>query len=136
MIYKYLLISQNQSPLFTKKMKKYLLSVSIIFAFTISSCTTTEIPLDEPAGPITEVVTYTGDVKAIIDNNCVSCHGTTNPNAGLSLVTYQQVRNAAENGNLIPRMNNATNPMPPTGRLSATVRALIDAWADDGFPEN
>ncbi len=117
-------------------MKKYLLSVSIIFVLTISSCTTTEIPLDEPAGPITEVVTYTGDVKAIIDNNCVSCHSGPSAQAGLSLTTYLQVRNAAENRNLIDRMNDATNPMPQGGLLPAATRAIIDAWANDGFPEN
>lgn len=117
-------------------MKKYFLSLSVIIGLAMNSCTTAEIPIDEVDGPIVELVTYNADVKAIIDANCVSCHGTTNPNAGLSLVTYQQVRNAAENGNLIPRMNNATAPMPPSGRLSANIRALIDAWADDDFPEN
>ena len=117
-------------------MKKHLFSFLVLSGFAMSSCTTTEIPLDEVVNPIVETITYVDDVKTIIDNNCTSCHGAVSPQAGLSLVTYQQVRNAAENGNLIPRMNNATNPMPPTGRLSAEVRALIDKWADDGFLEN
>ena len=102
----------------------------------MTSCTTTEIPLDEVTEPVIELVTYTGDVKAIIDANCIGCHGASSPQAGLSLVTYQQVRTAAESGNLITRMNNATNPMPPSGILSANVRAIIDAWANDGFLEN
>lgn len=117
-------------------MKKYLLTISIVFALSMASCTTAEIPLDEVDGPVQQLVTYNADVKTIIDNNCVGCHGTNNPQAGLSLVNYQQVRTAAESGNLIVRMNNATNPMPPSGRLSANIRALIDAWAADGFPEN
>ncbi len=115
---------------------KKLFTLSILVGLTMASCTTSEIPVDEVTEPIVELVTYTGDVKAIIDNNCIGCHGASNPQAGLSLVTYQQVRTAAENGNLIFRMNNATNPMPPSGTLSANVRAIIDAWADDGFPEN
>lgn len=115
---------------------KKLLSLIILTSVTMASCTTTEIPLDEVTDPIIELVTYTGDVKTIIDSNCIGCHGTSSPQAGLSLVTYQQVRTAAENGNLITRMNNATNPMPPSGILSANVRAIIDAWADDGFLEN
>jgi mono/diheme cytochrome c family protein len=115
---------------------KKLLSLIILTSLTMASCTTTEIPLDEVSDPIIELVTYTGDVKAIIDNNCIGCHGTTNPSAGLSLVTYQQVRNSAENGNLIARMNNPTNPMTQGGLLSANTRAIIDAWADDGFLEN
>lgn len=117
-------------------MKKYLFSFLVVSGFMISSCTTSEIPLEEEVDPIVETITYVDDVKAIIDNNCTSCHGTVSPEAGLSLVTFQQVRNAAENGNLIPRMNNATNPMPPSGRLSAEVRAIIDKWADDGFLED
>ena len=87
-------------------MKKYHFAILFAIGLTASSCTTAEIPLEEDPDPITQTVTYVGDVKAIIDNNCTTCHGTVNPNAGLSLVTYQQVRNSAENGNLIPRMNN------------------------------
>lgn len=117
-------------------MKKQLLPLIILIGLSMASCTTTEIPLDEITDPIVEVVTYTGDVKAVIDTNCIGCHGTSSPQAGLSLVTYQQVRTAAESGNLIARMNNATNPMPPSGILSANTRALIDAWAADGFLEN
>lgn len=117
-------------------MKKYHLITLASIGLLIASCTTAEIPLEEEPDPITETITYVGDVKAIIDNNCVTCHGTVTPDAGLSLVTYQQVRNAAENGNLIPRMNNATSPMPPSGILSATTRAIIDKWRDDGFLEN
>lgn len=117
-------------------MKKLFLSVSLIAFIAISSCTTGVIPFDDPGDPITELKTYTGDVKSIIDNNCVSCHGGSSPQAGLRLETYQQVRNSAENGNLIPRMNNPTNPMPQGGLLPAATRAIIDAWADDGFPEN
>lgn len=117
-------------------MKKQLLPLVILVSLLMASCTTTEIPLDEVTEPVVEVVTYNGDVKAIIDNNCIGCHGTSSPQAGLSLVTYQQVRNAAENGNLLNRMNNATNPMPPSGLLPANTRALVDAWASEGFLEN
>ncbi|MFD2567260.1 c-type cytochrome domain-containing protein [Pseudotenacibaculum haliotis] len=117
-------------------MKKYHFAILFAIGLTASSCTTAEIPLEEDPDPITQTVTYVGDVKAIIDNNCTTCHGTVNPNAGLSLVTYQQVRNSAENGNLIPRMNNATSPMPPSGILPAATRAIIDKWRQDGFLEN
>ena len=102
----------------------------------MAACTTAIVPLEEDPTPITNTITYTGDVKAIIDNNCLTCHGAVNPNAGLSLVTYQQVRNSAENGNLIARMNDAVNPMPQGGLLSAQTRAVIDKWKDDGFLEN
>lgn len=117
-------------------MKKLFLSLTVLAGLSMASCTTTEIPLDEVTTPIVEVVNYNGDVKTIIDNNCIGCHGTSSPQAGLSLVTYQQVRNAAENGNLLNRVNNATNPMPPSGLLPANTRAILDAWASEGFLEN
>ena len=48
-------------------MKKHFFSFLVLTGFVIFSCTTAEIPLDEEVGPIDEVVTYVGDVKAIID---------------------------------------------------------------------
>ena len=111
----------------------------LLLCFTVvlmCACTTFEIPIEEEPDPIITTITYTADVKTIIDTHCVSCHGTVSPSAGLSLVTYQQVRNAAENGNLIGRINNATNPMPQGGLLPAATRAIIDKWRDDGFLEN
>jgi mono/diheme cytochrome c family protein len=116
-------------------MKKHLYAVLAI-GLLMTACTTAEIPLEEEPDPILTTVTYISDVKTIIDNNCITCHGTVNPNAGLSLVSYAQVKNAAENGNLIPRMNNAISPMPPVGLLSVETRAIIDKWRDDGFLEN
>lgn len=116
-------------------MKKHLYTLLAI-GLIMTSCTTAEIPLEEDPDPITTTITYNADVKTIIDNNCVACHGAVNPNAGLSLTTYLQVKNAAENGNLIARMNNALNPMPPAAILPAQTRAVIDKWRDDGFLEN
>jgi len=116
-------------------MKKHLYTLLVI-GLIMTSCTTAEIPLEEDPDPILTTISYTAEVKLVIDNNCVTCHGTVNPNAGLSLTTYLQVKNAAENGNLIARMNNALNPMPPSGVLPTQTRAIIDKWRDDGFLEN
>ena len=117
-------------------MRRPKLILLYVLSVLIYSCTTTTIPIEEEAGPITELITYNADVKVIIDTNCVGCHGSVSPQAGLSLVTYQQVRSAAENGNLIARMNNPLNPMPQGGLLDTATRAVIDKWADDGFLEN
>lgn len=108
----------------------------LLFVFAIISCTTAEIPLDGDPDVIDRTITYNRDVKTIIDANCTTCHGNVTPNAGLRLTTFQQVKNSAQNGNLISRMNNAANPMPPSGVLSTTTRAIIDKWAEDGYLEN
>lgn len=116
---------------------KKTLALTLICLFLLSySCTTAEIPLEQDPDPIPTTVTYVSDVKTIIDNNCISCHGAVSPNAGLSLVTYQQVKNSAQNGNLIARMNDQVNPMPQGQILSVNIRAIIDKWRDDGFLEN
>ncbi|OSY89059.1 hypothetical protein WH52_03360 [Tenacibaculum holothuriorum] len=82
--------------------------------------------------------TYVANVKTIIDNSCAtaSCHDATNPTAGLPLTNYTQVKNAAQNGNLIARMNSTANPMPQSGLLPTATRAIIDKWKTDGFLEN
>lgn len=115
----------------TKNMKK-LLYISIITL--IVSCTTAEIPL---AGqiPIDREITYQKDIQPIIFNNCLTCHSSVNPRNGLILETYSQVKNSAQNGTLIARMNDVANPMPQNGLLTADKRALVDKWKTDGYLE-
>lgn len=102
----------------------------------LSNCTTTDIPVPVTA-PIVETITYDDDVKTIIDTNCVRCHGSVSPSAGLNLTTYSLVRSAAENRGLIARMNDSSNPMPQdTGKLPQATLDIIDKWKTDGFLEN
>ena len=86
--------------------------------------------------PIEETVTYDTDVLPIITNNCIGCHSGPNANAGLQLTSYANVRAAAEQGNLVSRINNGSNPMPPTGILPPETRQIIDQWIADGYLEN
>ena len=121
------------------KKQAYILFFFGCLAFLINSCTTAEIPEPAPVDPTPPggiKITYEADVKNIIFNNCTTCHGNTTPQAGLSLTTYQQVKNSAENGNLIARMNNSSNPMPPNGKLIQSILDIIDRWKADGFLEN
>jgi hypothetical protein len=121
-----------------ENMKKHLYKLTA-FCFVSAlflSCSTTEIPLEEEPEPIIETVSYTADVKTIIDSNCISCHATGGQASFLPLVNYSQVKTAAETGSLISRMNNQAAPMPQGGLLSLQVRAVIDKWKADGFLEN
>jgi len=115
-----------------KSMKNlvYLTFLSII----IIGCTKAEIPLANPI-PIAKEVTYTEDIQSIIYSNCLTCHSSVNPRSGLILETYTQVKNAAQNGTLITRMNDVANPMPQNGLVTANKRALIDKWKADGYLE-
>ena len=114
-------------------MKNYKFALLLFIGLLVTNCTTTVIPLTEE--PVT-TITYDTYVKTIIDTHCISCHASGGVANFLPLVTYDEVRNSAENGTLIPRMNDAASPMPQSGLLPAETRAIIDKWRTDGFLEN
>ena len=113
-----------------KRMKKIFYLAFVLLSF---SCTTAEIPLMEV--PIDRTVTYQRDIQPIIFNNCLTCHSSINPANGLTLESYSQVKNSTQNGSLITRINDAANPMPQNGLLTASNRALFDKWKVDGYIE-
>ena len=118
-----------------------------VMIFFLLSCSTSEInedfipvdpsPVDPtPAEPEPAKTTYEKDVKVLINNSCATaaCHDAENPPYGLALTNYEQVKNSAENGNLIGRINSNSNPMPPSGKNN-TIVAIIDKWKNDGYLE-
>ena len=93
-------------------------------------------PGDDSPTPNTGSVTYTDDIRLVMQSNCTSCH--SNPptqNAPMPLTTLSEVMSAINSRGLLSRINSTSNPMPPTGRLPAATRQLIADWADLGFPE-
>ncbi|MFA9191896.1 cytochrome c [Flavobacterium sp. FZUC8N2.13] len=91
-----------------------------------------------PTGGTT--ITYRQNVKSIIDNNCISCHGATPRNGtSLSLSTYAQVKNAMENRGLLNRisLNNGNSALMPQGgpRLPQTTIDVVAKWQQDGLLE-
>ncbi len=86
-------------------------------------------------------ITYIDDVKAIIDNNCNNCHSDPPTNgAPIALVTYAQVKNSAENGSLISRIQRQvgeSGAMPLGGpRLPQSLIDVVVQWQTNGFVEN
>lgn len=115
--------------------KKYLSAFLMAIAFTNCS----KAIIDEnpnPPEPITKTIYYNPDVQTVMTNNCITCHSGAAPSAGLRLDNYTDTRYSTEHGNLIERMNSSTNPMPPSGILSADTRQIMDKWVIDGFKEN
>jgi len=110
-----------------------------IFIGIISSCTKAYIP--EDVEPITtnstsDTITYQSHIKNIISNNCLSCHSGSTPQGNLLLENYDQVRSASENGTLIQRINDVSNPMPTTGLMPSSTRVVFDEWVQNGYLEN
>jgi len=78
--------------------------------------------------------TYTANVKSIIQNNCLSCHSTAGAEFP-TMETYDQVKDATQNGNVICRINGACGDvMPQTGKMPQSNINVIQNWANNGYP--
>ncbi|WP_248723883.1 hypothetical protein [Seonamhaeicola sp. ML3] len=121
----------------------YLLGFILIFSACSSNSTDDvsspdpdPIPNPNPNPNPTAKVTYDADIKSIISNNCLNCHGNPRQNgAPTSYTTFSQVRNGVDG--IINRINRTGGGvMPPSGQMSSSTRALIQQWKDDGLLEN
>jgi len=99
-----------------------LFSVGIIF----QSCKKDETNLSKE-------VTYSKDVASLMNNYCLTCHSGADPTAGLSLDSYTNVKAVAESGQLVDRINDTNNPMPPSGIMSENNRNIIINWIAGGY---
>jgi len=115
---------------------KFLLPLlALIFIGCTSDSESDLTEMEEPDGPIS----YNGNIRAIINGNCLGCHSDPPRNgAPFPLADFQQVRVRAENGSLSTALNRQTGDpgaMPPSGRLPQATIDLVDQWIDEGFLE-
>ena len=102
---------------------------SILFITGINACKTTKTQT-------TPLVTYTKDVKSIIDMNCGNrCHNATRPADGIDLTTYEKVKAQTLNGKLLMAIQHmeGAEPMPKNSPKldDSSIQTLID-WANSG----
>lgn len=90
----------------------------------------------KPINQSNDTITYQLHINPIITNNCISCHSGINHQGNLRLENYNQVRSATENGTLIQRINDSSNPMPPNGLMSISTRELFIKWVQNGYLDN
>ena len=123
---------------------KYNILYLILSSLLITACTyvSEEDLIDDTiggGGEITGAVTYNEHVKIIIDNNCLACHSMPPQNgAPMALVSYQQVKNAVENRDLIPLIStqDLSEVMPLGGpRLPQSLIDIVIQWDLDGLLE-
>lgn len=120
-------------------MKNKLLLILLPSVLVISSCTN-DSESDLIEAPKSETITYTNYVKAVIDSNCISCHGATPSNgAPMSLNTYSTVKNSVLTEGLLDRISRtqgANGLMPQGGsRLPQTTIDALNKWQTDGLLE-
>ena len=76
-------------------------------------------------------MSYSKQIAPLIKASC-SCHGASNPQAGVNLSTYAGAKaNAAAANDVIQG-----GAMPPAGQLSDADLQLFQAWVDAGEPNN
>ena len=110
-----------------------LISLAIL---SIESCTKSFIAENNNSVQQIDTITFKVHIQPLISSYCLNCHSNVNARGNLSLETYAQVRNSAENGNLIQRINNVANPMPISGLMSIENRTLFDDWVKNSYQEN
>ncbi|WP_433764008.1 hypothetical protein [Flavobacterium ginsenosidimutans] len=111
---------------------KTLLAISSLASIFVSCANDDPSTLSDTA-PINGLAAYRQNVKSIIDNNCIVCHAAVPKNgAPMSLVTYEQVKNAVLNRGLLTRIsleNGDSSLMPQGGpRLPQTTIEIINKW--------
>lgn len=116
---------------------KPLTKISLLL-FTLILLVSCSSDSEDDMGPNQGPVTYDGNVKAIIDNNCLACHIDPPVNgAPFALTNYTQVSSrAALILTAISKQAGTAGAMPPSGRLPQSTIDLIDQWIQDGTLEN
>jgi len=82
---------------------------------------------------------FAANVTPIFSANCYRCHANGIVNGGVSLDVYSSVLQQVNNGNLIGAITHAPGhiPMPyDGGKLSDCEIAIIQAWINEGAPNN
>ncbi|GAA3642563.1 c-type cytochrome [Flavivirga jejuensis] len=74
-------------------------------------------------------ISFVSQIKPIIDNNCISCHGGNQPP---NLSSYSGISNSANN----VKTQVVSRRMPQGGSLSSTEIELISCWVDNGALNN
>ena len=125
-------------------MKKIIYTFAIIGFLGCSSDSPDDLDLEPvpviatPTNPGTPV-TYTANIKSIIDANCISCHSNPPTNgASTNLTIYQNVNSLS--ATILNRINKNTGEsgaMPLGGpKLSPSQITLFQQWINDGLLEN
>ncbi len=109
-----------------KKLNVLLLLISSLLIVSCESNTYQEL---------TEVVnnpTYEANIKTIMTDNCIGCHssGDQYPN----LETYDEVKDACENGEVICRIEGTCGEiMPTSGPMPEELINQIKLWSTTGY---
>ncbi|MEP0262714.1 c-type cytochrome domain-containing protein [Dokdonia sp.] len=128
----------NHNVYTTRNNIKAIWCLLIVFSFGFTSCETNSISelAAAAADDTIDVVTYENRAMEILNNSCVECHNINEQTAGVRLDAYEFAFIEANNGRMLSRMMDTTNPMPPSGNLPDIIIEDIVNWVDNGILEN
>jgi mono/diheme cytochrome c family protein len=112
--------------------------VAILITCFIAACKTTKDTTANTKPTIdctSSMLTYTSDIKSIIETNCSRCHNT-NMNAGYNFLTLESVKKAASNGELLRSIKHekGITPMPAyADQLDLVTIGKIECWINNGM---
>jgi hypothetical protein len=111
----------------------------VLTGITFSGCYyDTEEELYSSVSCDTASVTYSGTVKPMIEQQCLSCHSGAQPSGGIDLSTYAAVKVQADNGQLYGAIAHLEGfqPMPQGSKLSNCDISKVKIWVDASAPQN
>lgn len=91
------------------------------------------LPIVGKAQEMRDEVSYSNDIKPLVENFCTTCHAGDNPEGDMVLTSYAAVRKQAEKGELLKRINDPEDPMPEDGLLPQYMRRMFQVWAAGGY---
>lgn len=118
---------------------KFFLSFILLSAVILVSCSDDEIPDPIIEECETTGLTYTADIKSLIDSNCATagCHTADNTAIG-SLASHQSIVDFMWQDRIVGSINHDSgfSQMPKGGsKLADCDIDQIDAWIAAGLPE-
>ncbi len=84
-------------------------------------------------------VSYSAEIKVILNANCISCHTPGGQQESSPFDTYDVLKQYADNRSLIDRVKATDSqqmPPPPAAPLSACDQSKIEAWINAGALNN
>lgn len=79
-------------------------------------------------------LTATTGTLNVFRTQCFNCHTGASAAGGLDLSNYNASKAAANK--ILSRINDSGSPMPTSGLMSSSMRAIVEKWVSTGTPQN
>ena len=119
---------------------KKLIYVPIIIIGFLAACKSTKPPVETTTVPLdcsNKTLTYTTDIKSIIETSCAKCHNKNNK-AGYNFLTLESVKKAATSGELLGTIKHQKGySKMPMGASKLPQESIdkIECWINNGMKE-